>query len=182
MGDPARGVLYAAYTQQCGIMKLDINSGAKLGWAVAASTDTFGVNAPQCGFGGDGQAAAGGQDVKLSVDIRQITVDSTGNLYIADAGNGRVRKVEVVSKKISTIAGNGASMQFTGDQGPATKASLWQPSGLAVTVVDDVRGVGGKRKVLYIADTGTLLLLLLLSVRYQPKTWCHMSESDPEFH
>jgi sugar lactone lactonase YvrE len=59
-----------------------------------------------------------------------LTFDSKGNLYIADRGNHRVRKI---NKKgiITTFAGNGTA-GFSGDGGPATQASLNLPSGLAV--------------------------------------------------
>jgi uncharacterized protein (TIGR03437 family) len=64
-----------------------------------------------------------------------VTVDATGNLYIADSGNNRVRVV-TTDGKINTIAGNGSSAQL-GDNGPATGAGLGEPTGMAL-------GSGGK--------------------------------------
>jgi uncharacterized protein (TIGR03437 family) len=58
-----------------------------------------------------------------------IAVDSAGNLYIADPDNQRVRKVS--NGVISTVAGNG-TWGFSGDNGPATSAQLYQPVGIAV--------------------------------------------------
>ncbi|HUK19828.1 MAG TPA: IPT/TIG domain-containing protein, partial [Bryobacteraceae bacterium] len=55
-------------------------------------------------------------------------LDSSGNLYIADAANNRIRKVS--GGKISTYAGNGTA-QYSGDGGAATSASLADPYGLA---------------------------------------------------
>ena len=52
-----------------------------------------------------------------------LAVDAAGNLYIADQGNLRVRRVDAVTKIITTVAGNGLRGSF-GDGGPATAASL----------------------------------------------------------
>jgi DNA-binding beta-propeller fold protein YncE len=57
-------------------------------------------------------------------------VDSDGNLFIADAQNNRIRKVNTAGT-ITTVAGNGTS-GFSGDGGPATSARLTTPHGLVV--------------------------------------------------
>lgn len=78
------------------------------------------------GFQGDGGPA-------MSARLRDpagVAVDSDGNLYIADAGNNRVRRVDAVTGVITTIAGNG-SAGFGGDGGPATGAAL-KPVSVAV--------------------------------------------------
>jgi len=59
-----------------------------------------------------------------------IFVDASGNLYIADRGNNRVRMVSA-GGTITTIAGN-ATAGSLGDNGPATSAELYSPSGVAV--------------------------------------------------
>jgi len=59
-----------------------------------------------------------------------IAVDSSGNLYIADYVNYRIRKVNI-SGTITTFAGNGAA-GYTGDGGAATTAELYEPTGVAV--------------------------------------------------
>lgn len=54
-----------------------------------------------------------------------VAVDSAGNIYIADSSNNRVREVSASTNKISTIAGTGnTAVEFSGDGGPATAASL----------------------------------------------------------
>ena len=70
-----------------------------------------------------------------------IALDHRGNLYIADSGNHRIRKVST-SGIISTVAGNGAAA-YAGDDGPAIEAALYYPSGIALDDHDN----------LYIADT-----------------------------
>lgn len=60
-----------------------------------------------------------------------VTVDSVGNIFIAEATNQRVRRVDAKTKLISTIAGTGA-FGFSGDGGQATNAKLFTPAGVAV--------------------------------------------------
>ncbi len=72
------------------------------------------------GFSGDGGAAT---SATLAVPI-QIALDASHNLYIADSGTGRIRKVS--GGKISTVAGNG-TLGYTGDGGAATSAELYDP-------------------------------------------------------
>src|SRR5205814_6435279 len=64
-------------------------------------------------------------------DPRGIAFDSSGNLFIADECNDRVRRVDAVTHVITTVAGNGTS-GFSGDGGPATAAELDGPIGVAV--------------------------------------------------
>lgn len=60
-----------------------------------------------------------------------IAVDKDGNLYISEALGNRVRRVDLSSGIITTLAGNGTA-SYAGDGGPAASASLNQPRGLAV--------------------------------------------------
>ena len=52
-------------------------------------------------------------------------------MYIADANNGRIRKITASTGVISTIAGSGAS-SHSGDGGPATLATIYYPQGIAL--------------------------------------------------
>jgi len=89
------------------------------------------------GFSGDG-----GPATSASLNYPPgVVVDSVGNLYIADSGNNRIRKVS--GGTITTVAGDGVD-RFSGDGGPATSASLSKPYGVA----SDSAGN------LYIADSG----------------------------
>ncbi len=62
-----------------------------------------------------------------------IVFDSAGNLYIADQGNGRVRRIDAVTKIITTFAGSefDPNRSGNGDNGPATSAVIARPTGLA---------------------------------------------------
>ena len=77
------------------------------------------------GYIGDGQNATSA----ALVSPQGMTFDKSGNLYIADRGGNRVRKVS--SGKISTVAGDSIN-GYTGDGGPATSAELNLPQGVAV--------------------------------------------------
>jgi len=61
-----------------------------------------------------------------------VTVDASGNLYVTDQFNFRIRVVNAASGIITTVAGNGTNT-FAGDGGQATSASLGYPGG---TVLD----------------------------------------------
>lgn len=77
------------------------------------------------GFLGDGGAA---NAAELN-DPASVILDPAGNLYIADSGNNRVRKVYADTEIIQTLTGND-SEQFAGDGGPANQASLYAPYNL----------------------------------------------------
>lgn len=91
------------------------------------------------GFAGDGGTAASAQFRNPSA----FASDQSGNLYIADTANHRVRRIDALSQLVTTVAGTGTA-GFAGDTGPALNAQLSSPRGLAFDR-------GGN---LYIADTG----------------------------
>jgi trimeric autotransporter adhesin len=88
------------------------------------------------GFSGDGSGA----DKAQLNSPTGVAVDGSGNVYIADSLNLRIRKI--AASTISTVAGNGV-LSFSGDNGQATAAQLNGPQGVAVDA-------GG---TVYIADT-----------------------------
>jgi hypothetical protein len=93
-------------------------------------------------FGGDGGKAV---TAELNNPIA-VAVDSSGNLYIADDLNNRIRKVDT-SGNISTVAGNGTP-GYSGDGGSATSAELDNPWGVAVDSSGNI----------YIADYGNSVI------------------------
>jgi len=80
------------------------------------------------GYSGDGTQAT---NAKLAMPS-DVKFDASGNLYIADFGNGAVRKINT-SGIITTIAGNG-TRSYSGDGGLATAAQLSSPVSLAFDV------------------------------------------------
>ncbi len=74
-----------------------------------------------------------------------VAVDASGNVFIADTANNRIRRIDAATGTITTVAGGAAkgAPGFGGDGGAATGAQLNSPSGVAVD------GKGG----ILIADT-----------------------------
>ncbi|MBD2701400.1 hypothetical protein IC229_12175 [Spirosoma sp. BT702] len=88
-------------------------------------------------YRGDGGAAT---NARLN-EPSGVAVDGSGNIYIADQYNHRIRKINAANGIISTIAGT-TTYGFSGDGGAATNARLTQPTGVALDAAGN----------LYIAD------------------------------
>lgn len=100
------------------------NQVRKVNTAGIISTVTGSAFSP--GFSGDGGPASSA----LITNALGLAVDGSGNLYIADAGNYRIRKVDASAGIITTVAGIGEGI-ILGDGGPPTSAGL-EPYGVAV--------------------------------------------------
>jgi len=124
-----KGHLYIADTMNHRVRKVDAATGI--------ITTLAGTGQHRCsGDGGPAALASLNEPSALVVDHER------GALYIADQSNNRVRKVDLASGIITTLAGTGQA-SYTGDGVPAAEASLAGPSGLAL----------GPDAALYIADT-----------------------------
>ena len=113
------------------------------------------------GFSGDGGSATMAQ---LN-NPNDVKVDLAGNVYISDANNHRVRKVDQSTGIIVTLAGSGAP-GYAGDGGAATAATLYMPRGLFIDSIGNlfiadpyiysvVRKVGINGLISTIEGTGT---------------------------
>jgi hypothetical protein len=91
------------------------------------------------GFGGDNGPAT----AALLNQPTGVAIDASGNLFIADQLNNRVRKVTPAGT-ITTVVGNGQNAFYKGEGGPATSAQICNPYSVAVD------GSGN----LYVSDTG----------------------------
>jgi trimeric autotransporter adhesin len=91
------------------------------------------------GYSGDGIAAT---SAKLNYP-NAVCVDGSGNIYVSDVNNSRIRKINASTGLISTIAGIGSS-GFSGDGGPATSAAVANTWAVAVDASGNV----------YVADNG----------------------------
>ena len=145
---------------------------------------------------GDGVASAmfvndGGLAVRAHLDRPGgVALAANGDLYIADTGHNRVRKVDATSGVISTVAGNG-TIGAGGNGGPATRASLASPTGLALVSV-------GRRVVIYVTDPVNGLVRVIgadggistlgspqqrflspADVAYAPGGWLYVKDASP---
>ena len=113
----AAGNLYIADTLNNRIRKVDAATG------IITTVAGNGTG----GFGGDGGLAT---NALLDVPAA-VALDASGDIYIADTGNNCIRRVDAITGIIITVAGDG-NAGFSGDGGPATKAELTTPFGIAV--------------------------------------------------
>ena len=110
------------------------------GFPIVVKVSPSGIVTTVAGPGNPGMATFsgdGGQAASAQLDEPAgVAVDGAGNLFIADTGNFRVRKVSP-SGIITTVAGNG-TRGHSGDSGPATSAQLNGPAGVAVDTVGNL--------------------------------------------
>ncbi len=103
--------------------------------------NTLGIISTVAGNGTAGFSGDGGAATLANLNFPEgVSVDESGNIYIAEVNNNRIRKVNMAGI-ISTVAGNGTS-GFSGDIGPATAAEISEPTGVR----------NDKQGNLYIAD------------------------------
>jgi uncharacterized protein (TIGR03437 family) len=102
-------------------------------------------------FGGDGGPATSATLLRPA----GIAVDSTGDIYIADAGDGRIRKVFATTGIITTIAGTGQVAEG-GDGGSALKASFLALGELAIDSQNNLSLIDGNRVRRIAAATGAI--------------------------
>jgi len=107
--------IYISEYGYCDVRK--IASGTKIITTIAG-------NPGHCGYSGDGGPATNA----LLNEPYDLSLDGIGDLYIADTNNHRIRKVDVYTSTITTVAGDGVA-GYNGD-GPAIGVSLYGPQGI----------------------------------------------------
>jgi sugar lactone lactonase YvrE len=104
--------------------------------------DSVGNPEVLAGTDSDTDALAASSDAALR-GPSSLTADAQGNVFIAETGNHRVRRIDAQTRAVTTVAGTGVAA-FDGDGQLGTAASLDSPSGLAVDSFGN----------LFISDTG----------------------------
>jgi large repetitive protein len=140
------GNLYIADTGNNVVRRIDAATGIITNFAGTGAV----------GSSGDGAAAA-------SATLNQpkgVTVDSSGNLYLADSANHRIRRVDAITGIITNVAGDGTTDPSTGaggyagDHGPAAQAELNFPFAVAFDPAGNM----------YIPDAGNNLVRVVTAV------------------
>ena len=83
-----------------------------------------------------------------------VAVDAAGDIFIADAGDNRIRRVDATTQTITTVAFSG-NQSFSGDGGPATLASMNQPLEVALDATGNLFIAGGLDQVVRRVDAAT---------------------------
>jgi sugar lactone lactonase YvrE len=136
----AAGSIFVSDSYNCRIRR--INPAGVIGtWA---GTGT-------CGFSGDGGPATSA----MISDPMGLALDGHGNLFFADAENGRIRKI-TQSGTITTVAGNGTS-GYSGDGGTALQASLYVPTAVAFSQSGELYIADSANYVIRMVDTGGII-------------------------
>lgn len=149
--DPAGRHLYFAESGSDRVRRIELTTG--LVSHVAGIGET-------CYSGDAGPAAEAGLYLPLDVAF-----DSQGDLYICDSGSNRIRKIDMKTGIIDTIAGTG-NFGFAGD-GPALEVNLTYPSAIAFDSEDRLFIVDGQAHRIRMFDPQTRELTTLAG------TWSH---------
>ena len=136
-----------------------ITAGASMSAPVSADNGIAASSTPLiytlAGNGNWGESGDGGPASLASLNHPgSAVVDNIGNLYIADSANSVVRIVAAGSGIISIYAGTGTP-GYSGDNGPATSAQLWNPLGLALDNAGNLYISDGSANVVRVVNANT---------------------------
>ncbi len=116
----------------------DIFIADSLNSAIREIDTATGVITAVAGNGVIGYSGDTGQATASELYFAQgIAFDSSGDLFIADSNNCVIREINASTRDITTVAGNG-SIGYTGDDGQATEATLFDPLGVAVNSAGEI--------------------------------------------
>jgi RHS repeat-associated protein len=140
-GGPALPNLYIADSLNNRVQEVSGSAHTEFGQSMAANDiyTVAGSATGAAGFSGDG-----GTGTAALLNDPASAMETSGNLYLADTSNNRIREVAASTDDIATVAGDGETLASNGDGGPATQAALNDPMQEAFDSHGDT----------YIADAG----------------------------
>jgi len=146
IGIDASGNIYIATTRDNRVRKVD------------ASTQTITTVAGTgvAAYLGDGGLATAAQ-LNLNVGLPGVTADNSGNIYISDYFNNRIRKIDAATKIVTTIAGTGTG-GYSGDGGPATSAKINGPAGILLDAAGNIFFTDNNNSVVRRIDVTTKII------------------------
>jgi hypothetical protein len=148
------GNIFIVDSGNCVVRKITASTGII---STVAGTPPDSSGNYYCDYSGDGGPATSAQLylIDLLIPAGGVAVHSSGNIFIADTGNGVIREVSASTGIITTVAGIPLSLYVgTGDGGPATSATLNAPYGVAVDSAGNI----------FIADTGDRVVREVMAV------------------
>ena len=104
------------------------------------------------GNGSSTYSGDGGSALSAGLVAKNVAIDKTGNIYIVDESNGRIRCINITTGIINTVVGTGAN-GYSGDGGPATNAQINNPNGMAFDKYGNMYIADGPNSVIRKVDT-----------------------------
>jgi hypothetical protein len=131
----------------------ELNNRLREVFALTGTIQTI-AGTSTAGYSGDGGLAV---NAMISPGNRGaiFVIATTGDVFLADINNRRIREIKASTGIITTVAGTGVA-GFSGDGGPATSAKLRNPLGLYVDSADDIFIADNNRIREVVASTGNI--------------------------
>lgn len=137
-GGPATQALFKFIIGICGDGSGNLYIAEYSGHRIRKINTATGIVTTVAGNGTAGYSGDGGPAINAAINTPHgIRVDKLGNIYFADTYNNRIRKINVATGIITTVAGTG-SPTHTGDGGAATAASTPYPVYLCIDVAGNI--------------------------------------------
>ncbi len=136
-------------------------------WAQVCAIDGRSTITTVAGNGTPGFSGDGGRATSAELNSPfGVAFDNTGNLYISDTNNHRIRKMDTRGI-ITTVVGNGAP-GISGDSGPATEAQLYEPTGVAVDSASNLYIADFRNRAVRRMDTRGIITTFAVSPGREP--------------
>ena len=140
---------------------------------------TTGVISTIAGTGGQYHSGDGGPaNMAALYGPTGLAIDNAGDIFIAEEYGSTIRKIDAGTGIITTIAGApGAGFNYTGDGGPATQATFWQPTDVALDVSGNVYIADWENNV--VRKVTVALGIISTAVGYYPGTSGYSGDGGP---